>query len=153
MDRIGYCGVHDKLTRSSSKTPFRILSRISLVAVSKAISTLAPDFALVSTNKRPSSFAHISASSVGTCRTRWPGPGCAPSGTSVHKSTLFPTRIQVRWGSACSLTSFSHERAFAKPGLGIQQAGTTGKACERKEAEAESTGGGAGEPWDQHENV
>jgi hypothetical protein len=28
---------------------------------------------------------------------------------------LFPTNIQVRWGSACSRTSASHERALVKP--------------------------------------
>jgi hypothetical protein len=35
--------------------------------------------------------------------------------TSAHKSTLFPTRIHVKLGSACSRTSASQVRAFWKP--------------------------------------
>lgn len=72
--KSGENGRTEELTLSSSKTPLRILSRISLVAVSNATSTFVPDFALASTNSRPSSLAHNSASSVGTWRGRGPDP-------------------------------------------------------------------------------
>ena len=44
---------------------------------------------------------------------------------SSHRSTLLPTRIQVRCGSACSRTSANHVRAFMKPALLI-------KMCKRR---------------------
>ena len=36
-------------------------------------------------------------------------------GGSSTRSTLFPTRIQVKFGSACSRTSASQDLAFMKP--------------------------------------
>ena len=85
-----------QLTRSSSKTPLRIFTRMSLVACSNASSTCSPERALVSTNNKLSSFAHNSASSVVTSRFRLAGPA-----SSEHRSVLFPTRMHVRCGSAC----------------------------------------------------
>lgn len=122
-------GCKPTLTRSSSNSPLLTFSKISRVARSNAISTLWPDLALVSTNKSPSSWAHISASSVETSRFRLPGcddpsrvPGTddaslsgSTGSSSEHRSTLLPTRIHVRCGSACSRTSCNHERAFTKP--------------------------------------
>lgn len=105
-------------TRSSSNTPRWILSKISLDASSNARSTLCPDFALASTNKRPSCRAHRVASSIVTWRCLGGVEGTngeeGPSGGS-QRSTLLPTRIQVRCGSACSRTSASQARAFIKP--------------------------------------
>lgn len=102
------------LTLSSSKTPLRILSSMSRVACSNAVSTFIPLFALASTNRRPSSCAHNSASSVLTSRDRLPDP-CA---SSAQRSTLFPTRMHVRCGSACPRTSANHDRAFTKADKG-----------------------------------
>jgi hypothetical protein len=72
--------------------------------------------ALASTNRSPSSFAQREASSVGTSRCR---SGCVEEasgdGDGETRSTLLPTSIQVRCGSACSRTSASHERTFMKP--------------------------------------
>lgn len=99
-----------QLTRSSSKTPLRIFTRMSLAACSKASSTFSPERALVSTNNKPSSFAHISASSDCTSRFRLAGPA-----SSEHRSVLLPTKMHVRCGSACWRTSLSHVRAFEKP--------------------------------------
>jgi hypothetical protein len=99
-------------TLSSSNTPLRILSKMSLQACSKALSTLCPDFADASTKSRPSSFAHASASSAVTSRFFKDGPF---SSDSSHKSTLLPTRMQVRCGSACSRTSASQDRQLWKP--------------------------------------
>ena len=106
------------LTLSSSNTPLRILSRMSLVACSNAASTFSPLFALASTNRRPSSFAQSSASSVLTSR----GFFADPCASSAHKTILFPTRIQVRCGSACSRTSASQERALTNAGNEKQSA-------------------------------
>lgn len=92
----------------SSNTPRLILSRISRAASSNAQSTFRPDLALASTNSKPSSFAHHSASAVGTSLRLWLA---APSS---HRSTLLPTRIHVRCGSACARTSASHDRASRK---------------------------------------
>lgn len=118
------CGVEQRmfnagLTLSSSKTPLRILSRMSRVACSNAVSTFTPLFALASTNNSPSSFAHSSASSVVTSRDRLPGP-CA---SSAQRSILFPTSIHVRCGSACSRTSANHERALTKADKKARSAG------------------------------
>ena len=85
-----------QLTRSSSNTPSRILRRMSLVACSNANSTFSPERALASTNNKPSSFAHNSASSVVTSRLRLAEPA-----SSEHRSILLPTRMHVRCGSAC----------------------------------------------------
>ena len=90
-------------TLSSSNTPRRILTRISRAAASNAASTLAPLLALASAKSNPSSCAHRSPSSVGTCR------------RSRGRSLLLPTRMHVRCGSACVRTSASHVRACSKP--------------------------------------
>ena len=80
------------LTLPSSKTPLFTLSNISFDACKNASSTLCPDFALASTNKSPSSLAHISPSSVDISLGLPLGP------SSSHKSILFATNIQVRLG-------------------------------------------------------
>lgn len=105
------CRLEITLTRSSSKTPCLILWRISRDAVSNAVSTLLPDFALASKNSNPSFLAHSFASSVETSLRRLD----ASSPSSSHRSILFPTSMQVKWGSACSRTSASHDCVLVKP--------------------------------------
>jgi len=90
-----------------SNVPDLIFCRISLQTSSNALSTFSPDFALASRNRRPSSFAHCSASSVATSRFLEEPP-------SGHRSTLFATNIQLKWGSAYSLTSASQLRVLTK---------------------------------------
>lgn len=113
-----------QLTLSSSNTPRLILSKISRVALSNAASTFSPERALASTKRRPSSFAHRSASSAETSRVRLPGPVAAAAvdaslpPSSAQRSILLPTNIHVRCGSACSRTSASHDRACSKPVTG-----------------------------------
>ena len=86
------------------------------MARSNASSTFSPDLALASTKSRPSSFAQSSASSVDTSRLRFGAADAVVEDvSSAHRSTLFPTRMQVRCGSACSRTSCNHERALTKP--------------------------------------
>lgn len=115
------------LTRLSSKTPCLIFTSISFAESSKAFSTFKPDFALDSTNKRPSDLANSSASSAETSLARRKpetvgsaspsGEDCDCSGgdDSLQRSTLFPTSMHVTWGSAFSRTSASQERIFMKP--------------------------------------
>ena len=101
--RKGKREIKRRQTLSSSNTPRRILTRMSRVASSNAASTLSPLLALASTKSNPSSCAHRSPSSVGTCR------------ISLDRSLLLPTRMHVRCGSACVRTSASQVRACSKP--------------------------------------
>lgn len=101
--RKGKREIKGRRTLSSSNTPRRILTRMSRAAASNAASTLAPLLALASAKSNPSSCAHRSPSSVGTCR------------LSLERSLLLPTRIHVRCGSACVRTSASQVRACSKP--------------------------------------
>jgi len=99
----------------SSKTPLWIFETTSLAASRKASTTLSPDLALASMNKSPSSFAHNSAVSRSTslCLRRDDVEVETPASGS-QRSTLLPTRMQVRFGSAYCRTSANHVRAFAK---------------------------------------
>jgi len=113
-------------TLESSKTLFFILVKMSFAASTKASSTLCPDLALASTKRRPSWRANSAPSSVVTWRgfngarvksqIQWPTRIENPQSSESQRSILLPTRMHVRWGSACSRTSASHDFVFTKPG-------------------------------------